>query len=468
MIEGLKAYAEYQPAKCLWAHSLPVHWATTKLKHIVNERVEKGRPELPLLAATQSHGVIRKDRFGLRTVTASKDLHLLKRAAIGDFVISLRSFQGGIESVRDEGILSPAYTVLSCPLDFQPYLRYAFKCSGFVDALALSTTGIRQGQSIDYASLCRDEIPWPPLDEQRAIVRFLDYANRRIRKYIAAKRKLIALLEEQKRAIIQQAVTRGLDPNVRLKDSGVPWIGMVPEHWEIRSVRRMISFVTSGSRGWADYYADRGDIFIQSGNLGRSLELKLQSLQRVNLPTTTEGSRTLVDANDVLVCITGALTGNVAFVQSRLPEPAYVNQHVALLRPDPRAVVPRLLALALWCGFGKAQLKFSEYGGTKQGLGLDDLKSVVLPLPPRAEQQEICRYVDHTMIEVNAALAVAAHELELVHELRACLISDVVTGKLDVREVAARLPDELEGDPSEVTPLAEATDVDAPEDEDES
>ncbi|UHD15226.1 restriction endonuclease subunit S domain-containing protein [Thiocapsa bogorovii] len=136
----------------------------------------------------------------------------------------------------------------------------------------------------------------------------------------------------------------GLKPYPECKDSGVAWLGEVPEQWVVSPVRRLISFVTSGSRGWADFYSDEGDIFLQSGNLGRSMALNLSFNQRVRPREGAEGKRTRVECADLLLCITGALTGNVVHVVDELPAPSYVNQHVALIRPNRSAVIPRYLA----------------------------------------------------------------------------------------------------------------------------
>src|SRR5262249_53437790 len=155
----------------------------------------------------------------------------------------------------------------------------------------------------------------------------------------------------------------------------------LPDHWDLLQVRRVVSLVTSGSRYWANYYSDDGDIFLQSGNLGRTMSLNLSFIQHVRLPATSEGIRAKVMQNDILVCVTGALTGNVVIVDQDLPAAAYVNQHVALIRPKTSMVHPRFLAFVLHSEVGKNQFKNQEYGGTKQGLSLDDVKSVVVPLP---------------------------------------------------------------------------------------
>ena len=180
-----------------------------------------------MLASTQTKGVVRKEQYENRTVLALKDLHLLKLVRVGDFVISLRSFQGGIEYAREQGIISPAYTIVyQANSEVHAYLVWLFKSGPYIENLTLHVTGIRQGQNIDYSELSRSYFPLPPLPEQAAIVRYLGHADHRIRRYLTAKEKLIALLEEERQAIISQAVTRGLDPNVRLKPSGVDWRAM--------------------------------------------------------------------------------------------------------------------------------------------------------------------------------------------------------------------------------------------------
>lgn len=241
MIDGLKPYPKMRNSGEPWLGAVPAHWTLRRAKTLLRERVEKGFPDEPLLAATQTKGVVRKDRYENRTVLALKDFHLLKLVREGDFVISLRSFQGGIEYARDRGIISPAYTVLYPVLPkMHGYLAWLFKSKPYVENLSLYVTGIRQGQNIDYEKLSRAGLPMPPESEQEAIVRFLDHTDRRIRRYIRAKQKLIKLLEEQKQAIIHRAVTRGLDPNVRLKSSGVEWLEDVPEHWDVVALKRVL------------------------------------------------------------------------------------------------------------------------------------------------------------------------------------------------------------------------------------
>ncbi len=252
MIEGLRPYGQYKDSRLPWLGVFPAHWKLRRTKILFHESVQKGFPNEPLLAATQTKGVVRKANYEKRTVTAQKDLHLLKLVDIGDYVISLRSFQGGIEVAHHRGIISPAYTVLSPRQGATSgYFSHFFKSKSFIDSLSLFVTGIREGQNIDFERLSRAEMPQPPEDEQAAIVRFLDHANRRIDGFIRNKRRLIGLLNEQKQAIIHRAVTRGLDPSAKLKTSGVPWLGDIPEHWTI--VRNMALFAHRVEAGIAGF-----------------------------------------------------------------------------------------------------------------------------------------------------------------------------------------------------------------------
>jgi type I restriction enzyme, S subunit len=445
MTNGLKPYPEYKDSGVPWFGEIPKYWEMLRLGALLRERGETNdRLNVDqVLSVLRGIGVIPYEEKGHIGNKRSEDIRRYKIVRPNDIVVNcMNVIIGSVGLSRYTGCLSPVYYVLTARSeeDDPRYLNYIFQTKLFQRSLVRIGNGILAHRMRIPMELLKCELlPRPPKDEQSAIVRYLDHANRRIDRYIRAKRKLIALLNEQKQVIIQQAVTRGLDPNVRLKPSGVEWLGNVPEHWDVRTVRRVISFITSGSRGWAEYYSDTGDLFIQSGNLGRSLSLNLERVQHVNTPKGAEGLRTKVNRDDVLVCATGALTGNVIHVDVDLPD-AYVNQHVALLRPIPNVIVSRFLAYVLHSGIGKSQFKTAEYGGTKQGLGLDDVRDVLLPFPSYAEQHAIVNQLDHQMESFQAAIARVQHEIDLIREYRTRLIADVVTGKIDVREAAQYLP----------------------------
>ena len=236
----MKGYGEYKCTDEFWLPQIPAHWQFQKVKRLFSERIEKGHPDKPLLAATQNKGVVLKKDYGSRTVEATKDLHLLKLVRQGDFVISLRSFQGGIEYSHADGIISPAYTVMISSSKMVPgYFRYFAKIPCFLDLLKVCVTGIREGQNVDYKKLREHSIPIPPREEQDQIVRYLDAKVGKINQLIRIKQQQIALLKEKKQAIINQAVTKGLDPNAPMKDSGIAWIGQIPEGWEVLKIKQV-------------------------------------------------------------------------------------------------------------------------------------------------------------------------------------------------------------------------------------
>ena len=455
MIADLKPYPEYKESGLPWLGRVPRHWHQRRMKFLFSERVQKGFQDEPLLAATQSKGVVRKEDYGSRTVTATKDFHLLKLVEQGDFVISLRSFEGGLEVAHCRGIISPAYTILKPSREAtEGYYSRFFKSPDFIRSLTLFVTGIREGQNIDYERLSRAYMPLPPEDEQVAISRFLDWANGRLEWAIRAKRKVIALLNEQKQAIIHRAVTRGLDPNVPLKPSGIPWLGDIPQHWQVRRLKSLCQFVTSGSRGWARYYADAGMVFLRIGNISTtSIDLRLKRISYVTPPSGAEGERTRALPNDLLLSITAQI-GAVGVVPNGLGE-AFVNQHTALIRLRTERSLPRWVAYGLLSKFGKDQCRLMTNGGTKVGLTLDDVRCLFVLLPPPDEQVRLVAAIETKTRALDIAISRLEREIELLREYRTRLVADVVTGKLDVRAAVAKLPDETD----DLEPLDDADEL---------
>lgn len=445
MFTDLKPYPAVAETGVDWLQRCPRHWRLS--------------PGMALLVPVKTRNTkLTEDTvlslsFGRIVVKPQDKLHGLVPASFatyqvldpGAVVIRPTDLQNDQRSarvglVRNRGIITSAYLAFDVKRGLAS--EYAFGYLSALDSLKVyygMGSGLRQ--NLDWSDFKRLPMLLPPAEEQGAIVRYLGHANRRIDQAIAAKRKLIRLLEEQKQVIINQAVTRGLDRNVPMKESGVNGLGPTPAHWQITAVGRLVSFVTSGSRGWAQYYSDEGAIFLQSGNIGRDMSLNLSRVQRVSVHPDAEGSRTRVRSGDVLVCITGALTGNVGLVESDLDAPAYVNQHVALIRPRSELVLPRYLATALRSSQGQSQFKTEEYGGTKQGLSLADVKGVKISLPPIEEQLRLLARIEADAANIDATVQRSHREIELLREFRARLTADVVTGQVDVRVIAATLPE---------------------------
>ncbi|WP_278774868.1 restriction endonuclease subunit S [Leyella stercorea] len=206
--KGLNPNVKMKDSGIPWIGEIPEHWTTRKIKFLFKERSEKGYPNEPVLCATQKYGVIPQSMYENRVVVVNKGLEGLKLVKEGDFVISLRSFQGGIEYAHYQGIISAAYTVLSPSDEVNPnYIKYLFKSHPFIELLKTCVTGIREGQNINFDLLRKSSIMLPPLSEQQAIVSYIDEKLQKIDQYMADLQREIDYLKEFKQRLISDAVT---------------------------------------------------------------------------------------------------------------------------------------------------------------------------------------------------------------------------------------------------------------------
>ena len=205
---GLNPDVKMKATNIPWLPEIPEHWELRKMKYLFRERSEKNHPAEPMLSATQTHGVILQSKYSGRVVVVNTGFEGLKLVKVGDFVIHLRSFQGGIELAHDQGIISSAYTVLSLNDSTQSdYFRYLFKSIPFIDLLKTCVTGIREGQTINYAKLKQNRIPLPPLDEQRAIVLYITEKTAKIDTLTSKLQQEIESIKEYKQRLISDVVT---------------------------------------------------------------------------------------------------------------------------------------------------------------------------------------------------------------------------------------------------------------------
>ncbi|MFM7201649.1 MAG: restriction endonuclease subunit S [Myxococcota bacterium] len=327
------------------------------------------------------------------------------------------------------------------------YFTYLFKSQGYIRALQSTAEFIRDGQDLNFGNFSRVDLPLVPMDEQSAISRFLDHADRLIKKYIRAKQKLIKLLEEQKQAIIHRAVTRGLDPNVKLKPSGVAWLGDVPEGWE---VKRLGNYITDIEQGWSPVAAE-GDVSEEQWSV-----LTLSSIRRgiFNPLAAKPISKSAEVPKHLLVCdgdflLTRSNTrervGDACVVENALPR-TIMSDLIYRLRLDCRALQPEFLLLQLLSSFGRTQIEKDARGasGTMPKISQGHVRSWRILVPPIDEQKVICDRVSRDLTYIERGIELALSELSLLREYRTRLIADVVTGKLDVREAVASLPDVLD------------------------
>ncbi|WP_440480947.1 restriction endonuclease subunit S [Serratia bockelmannii] len=433
-----KVYPEYKDSGVEWLGEVPSHWEILSAKRMFQSVRTPAYKSDEQLAASQKYGVIPQSLMmqlnDSKVMLALKGTESFRHVETNNFVISLRSFEGGIEYSQYTGCVSPAYTVLknSKPISYG-YYRYLLKCTPFIAALQSSTDSLRDGKSINYEQFSALSLPLPLVREQNVIASFLDHETAKIDKLIEKQQQLIELLKEKRQAVISHAVTKGLNPDVPMKDSGVEWLGKVPEHWKVTRVKRIASFITSGPRGWSDYISDGGsEIFLQSGDLNNELGLQLDKAKRVSPPKNAEGVRTRLIDGDVVVCITGANTGRVA-IASKLSDTTYINQHLSLIRPKELNINSAFLAYCLASSVGRSFFDVVQYG-LKEGLSLSNVSDAPLLLPPIYEQDVIVKYLESVNHDYDYLANLSTCQVALLQERRTALISAAVTGKIDVRD----------------------------------
>ena len=421
-----------------WLGELPDSWRTVPLWTLFERVKRTGFAGEELLSVYRDHGVVIKASRDDNNNNASEDLSTYQLVEPGDLAINkMKAWQGSAAISAHRGIVSPAYFIFrSRHQENSQFLHYLMRSSPYIAMYGRVSKGVRPGQwDLDPQQHSRIPIPLPPSHEQCQIADYLDAQTAKIDALIGKQERLIETLAERRQAVISHAVTKGLDPTAPMKETGSKWFGAVPCSWEISPFRWLLTYLTSGSRGWAEYYADAGAPFVRIGNLTRgSLHIDMADTQYVQIPDGAEGSRAVIEAGDVLFSITAYL-GSVAVAGMR-DVGSFVSQHVALARIDTRRTLPRFLGYVVLSEAGQRQLNEQAYGGTKIQLSLEDIKNLEVTVPTIAEQHDIVTYLDRETSQIDALSAKARQMIDILKERRQALISAAVTGKIDVRGLA--------------------------------
>jgi type I restriction enzyme S subunit len=344
------------------------------------------------------------------------------------------------------------------------YFQHLFKSHQYINALRATSDFIRDGQDLNFNNFCGVDLPLIPLQEQAAIARFLVWATNRLDRAIRAKRRIIALLQEQKQAIIHRAVTRGLDPSEPLKDSGIPWLGEIPEHWEVRKIRAVASRVTKGTTPTTlgKQFVASGIRFVKVESISANRNILEWKCAFIDDATDRLLSRSKLRANDVVVSIAGAI-GRPAIISPSLL-PANTNQAVGIISPLNHLCRSEWLTYVLASPMCLRSLSESSVQTAQANLSLTSLGRAAIGLPHVHEQDMIVARLSIVVSSVANTISRLEREIDLIREYRTRLIADVVTGKLDVREAAAGLPEpdnasDQRLEPEEEEPEFEAEDA---------
>ena len=477
----------YKPSGIEWLGEIPQSWEIKRLRHIFKEVSIKKCGNEQQLCATQSYGVIPKKLYSYKTVEViSSDLNSFKLVKKDNFVISLRSFEGGIEHSNYQGIISPAYTILEPQVEiYSFYFKFLFKSSFFISTLNIHKIGIREGQNISYASLQYTPIPLPPLQEQKEIAEFLDSKCEKIQNYIDKKQKLITLLQEKKQALINEAVcgrvachtadshchtersevshnteskrdfsptaqndkkgttqndkahtchTQALPPchtersevsTTAYKDRGIEYLGLIPHHWEVTNLKNIVSIKSGGtpSRDNKDYW--NGDIpWIRSEFCHNQHIFQCDVKEKITTLGLQKSSAKMCEKNTILIALVGATIGQVAFLNFK----SAINQNIAAIYPNNAAILDNVFLFFVALTFKQRFEILGKYAIAN----LAFIGNLKIPLPPLQEQKEIAAFLDSKVAQIDSVIEKTKKQIELIKEYKNTLINEAVCGRIRV------------------------------------
>ncbi|EKY4112112.1 restriction endonuclease subunit S [Pseudomonas aeruginosa] len=428
-------YPDYKSSGQDWIGDMPVHWHMYRSKNVFSERNIKALESDEQLTASQKYGVIPQKLFSqledqkVMQVILGRDI--LKKAEVNDFVISMRSFQGGLEFCSYSGAVSSAYVPLYANRELDNrFFKHLFKSVSFISALQNTSNLVRDGQALRYNNFAQLSLPFPSLKEQRTIGAFLDHETARIDALIAEQQRLIDLLKEKRQAVISTAVTKGLDPTVPMKDSGVKWLGEVPAHWDVVPLKHVVSTPITDGPHETPEFIDDGVLFIsaEAVSTGRINFEKARYISREDHARYSK--KYLPKKFDIYMVKSGATTGVTAIVET--DDEFNIWSPLAALRCK-SDYVPYFVFYSMRSYSFQESVVISWSFGTQQNIGMGVIGNLPITQPPLDEQAAIADYIARQLDRWDRLIAEGVRSVELLQERRSALISAAVTGKIDVR-----------------------------------
>lgn len=422
-----QAYPEYKDSEAQWLGDVPLGWDIIDGKRLFKNRRELSLETDEQLAASQKYGVVPQslmmDLNDSKVMLALNGTSSFRHVEVNDFVISLRSFEGGIEHSNYIGCVSPAYTVLSATKEIEPcFYRYLFKSKPYIAALQSTTDSLRDGKSITFDQFGAIPLVMPKLNEQEQISNFLDHETAKIDTLIEKQQQLIKLLKEKRQAVISHAVTKGLNPKAPMRDSGVEWLGEVPAHWVIKKLKFACSFIT------------------KKVDIGNKKTIALENIESwsgkyIATDSVYAGEDVEFKSGDILFGKLRPYLAKVYFAK----EDGVAFGDLLVYRAKPNL-------LGKYCFYQMINEAFintvdsSTYGSKMPRASADFINEMEVLLPPIQEQEAIVTHIEFVLYKYNEVEAKAKSAINLLQERRTALISAAVTGKIDVRHWQAPEP----------------------------
>lgn len=421
----MERYDSYKDSGSKWLGEIPSHWDVKRLgSYFTERRVKVSDKEYEPLSVTKL-GVFPQ----WENVAKTNDGDNRKLVRKGDFVINSRSDRKGSSGVSDRDgsvsliniVLKPRKTIIAS------YTNYLLKSYKFVEEYYRNGRGIVADLwTTRFDEMKMIKVAIPSIKEQETIAKYLDNITSKIDEAIVQQQKMIDLLNERKQIIINNAVTKGLDPNVKMKDSGVEWIGEIPEHWHIIKTSFIFSHIGSGTTpksGSEEYYSGEGTPFLQTGDLNNgyvnstSKKITEKALKDTTLKVYPKGS--------LVIAMYGATIGKLGILNIA----STVNQACCVL-PESNKIDTKFAFYVFFVA--KNDLILQSRGGGQPNISQDTIKNERIVIPPLEEQKEIVSHIDGILKPIETSILAANHKIFLLLERKQIIINNIVTGKVKI------------------------------------
>ena len=418
-----------------WIGEIPEGWRTINPKALFTQRKDKAQKGERQLTSSQQYGILYQDDYmeltGSKVVTVEKDFDILKHVEAGDFVISMRSFQGGLEYSTKSGAISSAYVMLvpNLELVYPRFYRWLLKSSVYIDALQRTTNMVRDGQAMRYSNFAQVRLFTLPLDEQKSRADFLDLECSSIDKILFKTRSSIEEYKKLKQAVITQAVTKGVCGEREMKDSGVEWIGEIPTTYSIFKLKYLLNNpLKYGANKSGIPYSDSLPRYIRITDITPDGNLKYTG----KLSLSEESAKDyILEDGDILFARSGATVGKTFIYYQSYGRSAYAGY---LIKASLNNKVSPKFVYYYTCSSLYEIWKNSIFiQSTIQNIGADRYANLPVPVPKTLqEQEEIADYLDAKCAEIDKLIAKKEQLAKELESYKKSLIYEVVTGKREV------------------------------------
>lgn len=430
-----------------WLGYIPVNWNIHSLKRVLSTPITDGPHETPILydegipfvsAESVKGGVINLDyKRGYISLEDHKRFQRKVSPKKGDiFIVKSGATTGNVGlAITDQvfDIWSPLALVRGDSSVVEQEFLYYLLLSNIFRVQVEQGWSYGTQQNISMKTLGNIKIIVPPLEEQKIIIKYLHNKCTQIDTIIAKEQSVIEKMQEYKKAIITQAITRGLNSSAKMKKTGFEWIGMIPKHWNVKKIKYLTSKIGSGKtpKGGSDIYVDEGVLFIRSQNVYDGY-FDLSSAVFISHEIDCTMSNTRVYRDDVLLNITGGSIGRSCLYES--DELANVNQHVSIIRCNSQ-MRPKFMQYFWNSSIGKTSIDIYQSGANREGLNFFGIGNTVVPTPELYEQDKIISYLDDKCDSIDRVISQKLTIIDTLAEYKRSLIYEVVTGKKEVPHV---------------------------------